>query len=139
VESQWKLVAKCTGPKACELQGLFVKCDQSIATEGDPCEVAKGDKSFACTADKKSELVCTEGSWKLAAKCGGAKGCEVQGLFVKCDNSVAAVGDRCSKSGDAACSDDGKSILQCKDGQYVVDEPCRTGRCTVDGMFIKCK
>lgn len=137
-DGTWQLVAKCAGPKGCEAQGMFVKCDQSVANEGDPCEPGTSGESFACTADKKAELKCDGGKWKLFSKCQGPKACEVQGLFVKCDNTVAAVGDPCSKDGDPACSLDGKSIVECKGGKYAVAQAC-AGSCKVDGMFIKCQ
>jgi hypothetical protein len=135
---KWKLVAKCSGPKGCEAQGLMVKCDQSVATEGDPCEAGTSGENFACTTDKKSELKCDGGKWKLVAGCKGPKGCEVQGLFVKCDNTMAAVGDPCSKDGDPACSVDGKSIVECRGGKFAVAQACPSA-CKVDGVFVKCQ
>ncbi len=134
--SKWQ-VAACKGPEGCAQQGTIVKCDETLAQEGDDCGIQTGEH-YSCSLDKKSQLKCEAGKWKMAAKCGGPKGCEAKFPFVKCDNSTSAVGDACSKDGDAACSPDGKSVVECKNGKFEATQKC-DGKCVASGLFVKCE
>jgi hypothetical protein len=49
-----------------------------------------------------------------------------------------AVGDACSKDGDAACSPDGKSVVECKNGKFEATQSC-DGKCVASGLFVKCE
>jgi hypothetical protein len=133
---KWQLAA-CKGPEGCAQQGAIVKCDETLAQEGDDCGVQTGDH-YSCSLDKKTQLKCEAGKWKLSAKCGGPKGCEAKFPFVNCDNSISAVGDPCSKDGDAACSTDGKAIVECKGGKFEETQKC-DGKCVASGLFVKCE
>lgn len=134
---KWEGIA-CKGPEGCQTTGAIVKCDESLAAENDSCGSEGGDH-YSCTPDKKGELKCLEGKWKLVGKCGGPKGCEAKFPFVKCDNSISAVGDLCAKDGDAACSTDGKAILECKSGKFSEAQKCEKGKCKAEGLFVKCE
>lgn len=70
----------CRGPKGCVTNGSVVECDESLAEPGDACD---HENNVACTVDKTSSAKCTGGKWVKDEKC--PKGCEVQGLLVKCE------------------------------------------------------
>jgi hypothetical protein len=133
---KWETVA-CKGPEGCGEQGAIVKCDETLAVVDDPCGSQTGDH-YSCSTDKKQQLKCEAGKWKMVGKCNGPKGCEAKFPFVNCDNSVSSAGDPCSKDGDAACSDDGKSILECKNGKFEATQKC-DGKCVASGLFVKCE
>lgn len=132
---KWELTA-CHGPGGCAEQGGIVKCDETLAREGDPCGTPRGEH-FACGVDQKTEMQCLNGKWKTVSRCRGPKGCQAKFPLVDCDTSIAMAGDVCGKQGNAACSQDEKSILECKDGKFVVTEKC-DGKCKAQGLFVKC-
>jgi hypothetical protein len=134
-DKKWE-EASCRGPDGCKKTGVMVNCDETVAQEGDACGSVDGDH-FSCSADKKNELKCDKGKWKVVGRCGGPNGCEAKFPFVKCDNTIANVGDLCAKDGDAACSTDAKAILECKGGKFSQTERCQ-GKCKVEGLFVKC-
>ncbi len=134
---KWERVA-CSGPRGCVAEGATVKCDESLATEGQPCGTPQGDH-FACAVGGKAELRCEGTTWKLLQACGGPAGCRTQGGRVECDGSVAVVGDLCAREKDAACAKDGKSILECRAGKYEVNRACEEPtRCKLTGTVVKC-
>lgn len=133
---KWEAVS-CKGPEGCAEQGAIVKCDETLAAEGDPCG-SQTDEHYSCSTDKKSQLKCESGKWKMVGKCGGPKACEAKFPFVNCDNSISAVGDPCAKEGDASCSTDGKAILECKGGKFAETQKC-DGKCKAEGLFVKCE
>ena len=80
-----------------------------------------------------------DAKWKPEASCSGPDARDASGLLVKCDNSVAKVGDLCSEE-DAACAADGKSILQCKSNKFAEVQKCPDGtRCNSSGVLIRCE
>ena len=135
---KWEEVA-CKGPAGCAAQGTIVKCDESLAQEGDACGNPDGDH-YSCSVDKTHELKCEAGKWKKIGKCGGPKGCVPGAVMIDCDNSVASVGDLCGKDGDAACATDKKSILECKGGKFSESQKCEESTsCKSEGLFVKCE
>lgn len=130
--------AVCRGPKACQVLGTTVMCDETVANAGDPCGTPDGDH-FSCSLDGKSQLQCVGGAWKVVSQCGGPEGCKANTAVVKCDDSVASVGDLCNDENDAACSVDSKAILECKGGKFAEAERCKTGACKVTGLRVACE
>ena len=89
-------------------------------------------------SDPKHFLVCRGGTWKLD-NCMGSAGCSTLGTSVRCDQSVAAVGDACATAGGAACSADGKQFLRCDGSKMVVDADCKgPSACSKTGTTVKC-
>jgi hypothetical protein len=129
--------ASCRGAEGCSRTGAIVRCDESAAQEGDLCGSIEGEH-YSCSPDKKNELKCEQGRWKVVGRCGGPNQCEAKYPFVKCDNTIASAGDPCAKDGDAACSPDAKAILECKGGKFTQTEKC-PGACKVDGLVVKCQ
>jgi hypothetical protein len=125
----------CRGPDGCVKQGMFVKCDESLGKDGDPCSK---DDNYACTTDDAAQLKCSEKVWKLVQHCRGPKGCAAKFPFVNCDTTVAKLDDACEDDGNAACADDGTTVLECKDGKFVSKQKC-VGSCKVEGLFVRCR
>lgn len=134
---KWEVVS-CRGPEGCKAEGAVVKCDETLAQEGENCGSQK-EEHYSCTPDKTHELRCESGKWKTVGKCGGPKGCEAKFPFVECDNSLSDVGDLCGKEDDAACSKDKTAILECKGGKFALSRKCDTGTtCKASNLFVKC-
>jgi hypothetical protein len=68
----------CRGPKHCRVfelpqeKKVQFDCDDSIANDGDACDTANEQ---ACTADKKSMLVCKGNKFGSPTPCPGPAGC----------------------------------------------------------------
>lgn len=124
----------CRGPDGCksflEGDGWRVECDRSIAAVGDVCPSA----GAACSQDERSFLECRGGQFVSSMRCLGKDGCHEKGGNIYCDSSIGNVGDVCSDG--AACAEDGKSILTCKDGKLVTERKCS---CVVESEFVTCK
>lgn len=101
-------------------------CD---ASEGDACEPGEG----RCL-DGRDALVCVEGALHRAP-CRGAEGCAMDGERMRCDRSVAAVGDACSHG--QACAEDMRSFLVCRDGAFVQGAACASG-CLLEDDRVRC-
>lgn len=135
-DSKWKKVETCAGPDGCS-SGAGVRCDGPIVSAGDFC--IKGEKDdFACAVDKKSSLRCEAGGWKLWRKCLGPEGCTSSWNSIKCDDSVQEPGAACEGDDAAACSTDGKTVLQCKAGKFVTSRTCPKA-CKVTYSTIECE
>lgn len=101
-----------------------------------------GDKCLAdqelCT-DKASALTCGADGKFFARSCRGPAGCVTSGADIDCDDSLAQETDGCDEDGEAACSTDKKSALECASHKFVVGETCKgAGGCTVKGNDISC-
>jgi len=132
---KWEPVT-CRGAKGCFQNGNDAECDQSVASDKETCSAA-GD--HACTEDKKSVLACKQGKWSTAAACRGPKGCVREGGKADCDNSIAQVGDACTKDDDHACAVDAKASLVCKGGAFALATPCKGPKgCTVSPGTVHC-
>ncbi|MBN2197328.1 MAG: hypothetical protein JW751_31285 [Polyangiaceae bacterium] len=74
-DGKWKLSSGCLGPLACtvidEGASYTVKCDESLAKAGTPCDMAG---NIACSEDKKTQLKCTNNNWVKEVDCPN-KGC----------------------------------------------------------------
>jgi len=60
----------------------------------------------------------------------------MEGGEVRCDRSLAEVGDPCA--GASACSTDSRSFLVCREGRFVAGADCPAG-CTVEGDRVSCE
>lgn len=113
----------CKGKEGCTLvQSVGVTCDLGPPEVGGVCKV---DKLQACTPDGKSLMVCEKGAYVVKQRCPGSNGCKSQGGgLVSCDPKGDFVdGDLCYLLS-AACSKDGHTSLECKDGKFTVGQQC---------------
>jgi hypothetical protein len=133
---QWKSVERCLGKNGCDPSAISVRCDGPVGAAGELCDV--GDKpDYACSPDGKAEMVCAASGWKVEHKCLGKKGCSASVLGVECDRSIVELGEVCAKEGNAACSTDGKTILECKGGKFTKSKVCPRG-CKLESIFVSC-
>lgn len=72
-------------------------------------------------------------SWRQDQVCRGKDGCKETGGKVRCDDTLAALGDTCGQDGDQACSVERDALLVCKDNAMVLDKKCRTECAVVTG------
>lgn len=73
---------QCRGPKGCVTKEGKAVCDQSVAEDGDMC---LNHGKFACSADTKSQFICSSGTFMRVRNC-IHKGCNVVSpLEVTCD------------------------------------------------------
>lgn len=129
-DGKWEEIA-CRGPDGCVKNGGEHICDQSVAEDGDACNLAD---DYVCTGDKKGMLQCTKNKWTLVQSCLGERACVMEKKKVTCDNSVANVGDACREEEDYACSPDKKAALACRKGQFVQASLCKGPKgCRVTG------
>ncbi len=91
---------------------------------------------FACSGDHMTFLRCEEGTMVVQGLCRGAHHCQVQEGLVRCDQSIADIGDACDGSG-AACSLDGINLLECRNGRRTLKSAC-TGGCEVHRKSVQC-
>lgn len=132
--AKWEAI-KCKGPKGCAPAGDG-ECDQSVADEGDRCGL---ETDHACSADKKFVVACKNKKWTKVSACPGPAGCERVDKDVKCDNSVAAIGDACVVEKDYACTADKKSTVVCKGGKFEAGTPCKGPKgCAVTPGKVHC-
>lgn len=134
IDDKWTEIP-CRGEKGCK-GTTVVTCDHTVAKPGDACGK---DENFSCSMDKKAQVKCAKGKWKEIAKCRGPKACETKFPFSKCDQTIVKEGDACEKDGNAACSEDATTIMECKGGKYAVGEKCPKGKCVAENLFVKCK
>lgn len=136
-DGKWTRIQECYGPKGCDSGFMSISCDGAVASAGQLCDPA--DKpDYACSPDKKALMICQgEAKWRLERACLGPKGCSTTVLGVDCDTSVVEPNSTCAKDGAAACSTDGKTILECKGGKFVSYKKCSKA-CDSSSMFIQC-
>jgi hypothetical protein len=116
--------AHCRGPGGCSKLGTKVSCDDSVAVDGETC-IESGVENRACSVDKKTALLCTQGKFKTVEACRGPKGCAVSGDVTTCDSKLAEKGDLCTTAGAFACTSDTKARVVCKDGAFAFDRFCK--------------
>jgi hypothetical protein len=133
-EKVWTKLS-CLGPKGCRAEGSAIDCDESFAAPGEFCE---RDDNVACSADKKSQLRCDKGSWRIDSSCRGPEGCQVNGEVVRCDDSLALEADACFQAGHASCSVDRQKVLVCRGRAFVTEETCKTPSCVIRGKSVAC-
>lgn len=68
----------CGGPSGCTADGPHHRCDQSLASAGDPCP----GEGAACSLDRRSMLRCEGGVFVESRRCAG--GCELEGDHLSC-------------------------------------------------------
>ncbi len=135
-QNHWTRASNCLGQNGCVLVGKTVKCDNTIAELGDACT---HPEDYACSPDKKVELVCKGGKYTVSATCRGPKGCSLVAKQISCDDTRAVLNDACGKDQTYTCDMEGKSILVCRSGHYVVDEACKGKlNCRVLGTKVGC-
>jgi len=74
------LAERCRGPKGCHDDGGRLRCDQSVADDGDPC----ARETNACSPDGKRVLTCQNGKFVTQARCPGEGGCSIAEGEVTC-------------------------------------------------------
>ena len=145
----WKKAGQCPSMQGCGAMpdGYICGAHMSFANLGSACAT---DGNQACSADKKTVLVCNAGEWVEGIHCPptectyvhsidpsdpGKGGC--QGMW--CSNCGSSVGDRCAfQAGLVNCSTDLKSLLACANGTTVVEKDCGSQNCAVvyqDGHY----
>lgn len=136
-DAKWTAIEQCLGKNGCDSDLFNVNCDGPVAKAGAYCEY-EGKPDYACSPDGKAEVVCTAQGWTVAKQCRGAEGCTSSILGIKCDTSVMDPGEKCDSEGSAACSTDGKTILECKGGKFEKSTVCTT-KCKVTSISITCE
>lgn len=135
-DGKWEELS-CLGPEGCSKDGAEHVCDQSVAQDGDACNVVD---DYVCTSDRKAMLRCTKNKWTLVQSCLGERACAMEKkknddvARVTCDNSIANVGDACREEENYACSLDRKLALACRKGHFVQASSCKGPKgCSVTG------
>jgi hypothetical protein len=118
----------CRGPQGCVNAAGRALCDTSIAEPADAChdENLKG-----CSSDGSQVLICKQHTMQRFYQCRGPSGCAQASGKLKCDTSLAKLGDACDQKleGQAfACTPDQSAILICKGGAFALDETCKAGQ-----------
>jgi hypothetical protein len=143
-DGKWTLSQKCPGPLACtEPGGGLVSCDANGEfVAGDLCPLL----AQTCTEEGAAQLLCENGKFERH-ECPGPGRCSLGGT--QCDTGFANIADPCA-DGAQACSDDKKSLLECKTPKakptdelepapkWVVKKPCKT-ECTPKDGALECK
>jgi hypothetical protein len=115
----------CKGSRGCSRVGEDDDCDDTLASEGDPCPRTP-PLDYACTTDHASALVCRDGRFAVWRRCRGPLGCSVvDGRNVHCDTSLGEPDDPCEHAGTFACSVDGTSMLACDGKSLSIASSCR--------------
>lgn len=113
---------------------IFAACKSAPPKAGEKCKT----EGVGSCPDAKHFLICRTGTWTLD-NCLGAAGCTTVGTSIKCDQSVAAIGDHCATAGGAACSPDGKQFLKCDGTKMALDADCKGPlACSHAGTQVKC-
>ncbi|HLK40032.1 MAG TPA: hypothetical protein VKU41_24920 [Polyangiaceae bacterium] len=138
-DGKFVAASTCKGPKACSISGDMIHCDDSIADIGDPCREEPGDANYACTTDRKGEVVCRAGTFQPSNSCRGVKGCWVDGNLVHCDASFAREGDICRPVDNVSCSEDAVTEVKCTPQmKWAKRRDCKRGGCKVKGNEVFC-
>ncbi len=112
---------------------IFAACKSAPPKAGEKCKT----EGIGSCPDAKHFLICRGGTWALD-NCLGAGGCTAVATAIKCDQSVAAVGDHCTGTG-AACSVDSKQFLKCDGTKMTLDADCKGPlACSKAGTQVKC-
>lgn len=83
-------------------------------------------------------MECKAGRWTILP-CRGPNGCKREGDIIKCDMSANNAGDACASTaeGKGLCASGGTATLECRQGQLVQTNTCRS--CTVSGEQVLCQ
>jgi hypothetical protein len=130
----------CRGSRGCANAEGRALCDTSIAEPGDVCQ---SESHKACSSDGSQVLICKQHTMQRFYLCRGEGGCTSSTGKLSCDTSVAKLGDACDKKLEGvafSCTPDGRSILVCKGGAFVLDETCKAGHeCRARSAGTKCE
>ena len=147
VSGQWHITAECRGKEGCGISFGSVKCDQSVGRLGEKCTGHPWQRlsekvwhqPYACSEDSASLLLCEKGVFTRVSDCGGA-GCSAGDGVIRCDERTSyMVGDACEEERAGACTDDKRTLLSCRSGQFVSERECGLGeRCEVRGGLVNC-
>lgn len=111
-------------------------CKKKPPAAGDPCVGAE----LVCDSPK-SALVCGPSGRLAASPCRGPKGC-AGGDAPACDLSIGKAGDPCEvvpgRPPRAACTDDGRTGLVCRDGALAPAFDCTRLDCHLEGEKATC-
>jgi len=114
--------------------------EDNATTVTDPFAIGArcpNEGTVGCTLDKASLVTCTSGVMVQTSPCRGPAACTVHDFTPRCDTTLAEPNDRCGNDGVAACTPDGKALLQCHDHAMVKTLSCAS--CVVDGTNISCQ
>lgn len=126
----WVALA-CAGALGCAPGPKGDVCDQSISDPGATCDL---DDDYGCATTHKEMVRCAGERWVSVQRCGGSRGCSVEGKRITCDNSVARVNDTCREEDDFSCTEDGAMALVCRQGKFITAGACRgPKKCRVSG------
>lgn len=128
----------CEGPTGCMTVAGEGSCTHQDYKVGEAC-FEEGEPQ--CTGDRKAMIKCKNSHWELINHCKGALGCVANAEGAKCDLGAAAPGDKCTpeNEGNAACTEDKKSLLICKGGKMEVASTCKGMHgCRQMGTSLNC-
>jgi len=142
VGKHWAFEKKCPGKYGCRRTDKRVgrrggwrsilTCDETSTDEGAACET---ENQYACASDFATTVRCAGGKWQRDQICRGPAGCREVESKVRCDDTLAKVGDPCVEDGDQACSTDGKARLVCKANKMTLEKQCNSGCKVVTGKI----
>ncbi|GAC1351263.1 MAG: hypothetical protein NVSMB1_02600 [Polyangiales bacterium] len=131
----------CRGPGGCSNRGWLpwggeVNCSVGGGEVGRGC---MQNKTYGCSSDQKSMLVCKNHRWTAEMECSGPKGCQQTEHEANCDGAASKVGATCKQPGLFACSEDGGALLVCKESSMALASTCRgPNHCLSLGEKLKC-
>ncbi|HEY8038848.1 MAG TPA: hypothetical protein VIF15_03610 [Polyangiaceae bacterium] len=140
-DGKFAVARTCKGPKKCSVALNEINCDDSQADIGDTCVAEPGDANYACSTDKKFEVVCEAASSKFVVSntCRGSKGCWITDNTVHCDQTMAREGDQCRPVDNFSCSEDAKQELKCTaQFKWVKHRDCKHDGCKIKGSDVYC-
>lgn len=118
------VVESCTGEDGCTTESPgMARCDRGDPAPGESC--TSDARLQFCASDKKAFVTCKDGKFVVRQKCPGPNGCRnMSAGVISCDpNGAFAVGDDCFFLQNV-CTQDGKTLLGCKDGKFALDKEC---------------
>lgn len=126
----------CRGKAGCLTVQESTSCDISGNQPGDAC--VRADEGVAVCVAKEAMLACHGGKFERVP-CRGSQGCEMSGNRANCDQSIAEVGEGCTKPNAKACSVDASSVLSCSDGKMLLLYACRgASACSAGAGKLSC-
>jgi hypothetical protein len=135
------VASTCKGPKKCAVENDVVHCDDDFGDVRDPCIASPNEANYACSTDKKIELVCDAStkSFQPYNSCRGEKGCTIVDEQVHCDQSTGREGDMCRPVDNHACSEDASAELKCSaQGTWTVQRRCKQNACKIKNNDVYC-
>jgi hypothetical protein len=134
---KFALNLNCRGDRKCHINSFSetISCDIHKAQKGDPCP---RPGVTACSTDFKQMLICKDGAFETFRYCRGTTGCALRSDEAFCDESIAELNDPCGRSGFLACSEDGKSELECRSGKFQQVRDCKKTGCHFMNGRVDC-